>query len=35
MMLFFFTSGALGFGFAMMLWLTAGRRRHEAITYAR
>jgi MFS family permease len=35
MTLFFFTSGALGFGFAMMLWLTAGRRRHEAITHAR
>ena len=35
MMLFFFMSGALGFGFAMMLWRTAGRRHHEAITHAR
>ena len=34
MMLYFFISGALGFGFAMMLWLTAGRRRHEAVTHA-
>ncbi len=35
MMLFFFLSGALGFGFAMLLWLSAGRRHHEAITHAR
>jgi len=35
MMLYFFISGALGFGFAMMLWLTAGRSRHEAVTHAR
>jgi MFS family permease len=34
MMLYFFISGALGFGFAMMLWLTSGRRHHEAITHA-
>ncbi len=33
MMLFFFTSGALGFGFALLLWMTAGRRRHEAVTH--
>ena len=35
MMLFFFTSGAVGFVFALMLWLTAGRRHHEAVTHAR
>ncbi len=35
MMLFFFLSGALGFGFAMLLWRSAGRRHHEAITHAR
>lgn len=35
MMLFFFIAGALGFGFAMLLWLSAGRRQHEAITHAR
>ena len=33
MMLYFFISGVLGFGFAMMLWLTAGRSRHEAVTH--
>ena len=32
MMLFFGTTSALGFGFALMLWLVAGRRRHEAVT---
>jgi MFS family permease len=31
MMLFFGTTSALGFGFALMLWLVAGRRRHEAV----
>jgi MFS family permease len=35
MMLFFFLSGALGSGFALLLWLSAGRRHHEAITHAR
>ena len=30
MMRFFGVSSALGFAFAVMLWLTAGRRRHEA-----
>ncbi len=30
MMTFFGVSSVLGFGFAMLLWLTAGRRRHEA-----
>ncbi len=35
MMMFFFISGALGFAFSVMLWLTAGRRHHEAITHAR
>jgi MFS family permease len=29
MMLFFFASGALGFAAALLLWRTAGRRRHE------
>ncbi len=32
MMLFFGTTSALGFGFALMLWLVAGRRHHEAVT---
>jgi len=30
MMRFFGVSSAMGFLFAIMLWLTAGRRRHEA-----
>lgn len=30
MMLFFFFTSALGFGFALLLWLTAGRRAQEA-----
>jgi hypothetical protein len=34
MMLYFFISSALGFVFAMMLWRTAGRRHHEALTHA-
>jgi hypothetical protein len=29
MMLFFGSISALGFGFALLLWFTAGRRRHE------
>jgi MFS family permease len=33
MMLFFIAASALGFGFALLLWLTAGRRHHEAATY--
>jgi len=32
MMTFFGVSSVLGFGFAMLLWLTAGRRHHEAAT---
>jgi MFS family permease len=33
MMLFFGTTSALGFGFALMLWLVAGRRHHEAVSH--
>jgi MFS family permease len=33
MMLYFFILSALGFIFAMILWRTAGRRHHEAITH--
>ena len=32
MMLFFGTTSALGFGFALLLWIVAGRRHHEAVT---
>jgi MFS family permease len=32
MMLFFTAASALGFGFALLLWLAAGRRHHEAAT---
>jgi len=32
MMLFFTTTSALGFGFALLLWSVAGRRHHEAVT---
>jgi MFS family permease len=35
MMLYFLISGALGFAFAMMLWVTAGRRHHETVTHAK
>ena len=35
MMVFFGTVSALGFVFALLLWLTAGRRQHEAIAYGR
>jgi MFS family permease len=35
MMLYFFVSSVLGFVFAMLLWRTAGRRHHEAVTHAR
>jgi MFS family permease len=35
MMLFFGTLSTLGFGFALMLWVTAGRRHQEAIAHAR
>jgi len=35
MMLFFGLLSALGFVFAMLLWRTAGRGHHEAITHAR
>jgi MFS family permease len=31
MMLFFGILSALGFGFALLLWFTAGRRHHEAL----
>jgi len=34
MMLYFFLSSALGFAFALMLWRSAGRRHHEAVTHA-
>ena len=34
MMLFFGIMSALGFVCAMILWLTAGRARHEAVTHA-
>jgi MFS family permease len=35
MMLFFFILGAIGFGFAMMLWRRMpGRRHHENVTHA-
>jgi MFS family permease len=33
MMLFFGTTSAVGFGFALMLWMVAGRRHHEAVTH--
>ena len=32
MLLFFTTTSALGFGFALLLWSVAGRRHHEAVT---
>jgi MFS family permease len=34
MMLFFGTVSTLGFGFALLLWFTAGRRHHEAVADA-
>ncbi len=34
MMLFFGAASALGFGFALLLWYAAGRRRHEALAPA-
>jgi MFS family permease len=34
MMVFFGTVSTLGFVFALLLWLTAGRRRHEALAHA-
>jgi hypothetical protein len=33
MMLFFGGTSALGFAFALLLWLVAGRRHHEAATH--
>ena len=30
-MLFLGTASTLGFGFALMLWLAAGPRHHEAV----
>jgi MFS family permease len=35
MMLFFGAVSTLGFGFALLLWFTAGRRHHEAVADAR
>jgi hypothetical protein len=35
MMVFFGASSAVGFVFALLLWFTAGRRHHEAVTHAR
>jgi MFS family permease len=35
MMNYFFLSSALGFVFAMLLWKSAGRGHHEAVTHAR
>ena len=34
MMLFFGIASTLGFGFALMLWLAAGRRHHEVAAKA-
>lgn len=34
MMIFFGVTSALGFGFAVLLWLTAGRKHHEAFAPA-
>lgn len=34
MMIFFGIMSALGFAFALLLWLTAGRRHHEALAHA-
>jgi len=35
MMVFFGTVSTLGFAFALLLWLTAGRRQHEAVAHGR
>lgn len=35
MMVFFGTVSTLGFAFALLLWLTAGRRQHEAVAHTR
>jgi MFS family permease len=35
MMLFFLAASSLGFGFALLLWVTAGRRHHEAAVHGR
>ena len=35
MMIFFGVTSALGFVFALLLWFTAGRSRHEAVAHAR
>jgi len=32
MMIFFGVTSALGFAFSLLLWLTAGRRRHEMVS---
>ena len=34
MMIFFGIMSTLGFAFALLLWLTAGRRHHEALAHA-
>lgn len=34
MMIFFGVMSSLGFAFALLLWLTAGRRHHEALAHA-
>jgi len=35
MMLFFGVASALGFAFALLLWLSAGRRHQEAAVHGR
>jgi MFS family permease len=35
MMLLFGAASTLGFVFALLLWLVAGRRHHEAVTHQR
>jgi hypothetical protein len=35
MMLFFGAVSTLGFGFALLLWFSAGRRHREAVAYGR
>jgi hypothetical protein len=34
-MLFFAAASALGFAFALLLWITAGRRHQEAAVHGR
>jgi hypothetical protein len=35
MMLFFLAASSLGFAFALLPWITAGRRHQEAAVHAR